>query len=61
MLAYVGKFTYLSAAKTQIKNIRHLAKVNIKYEKTTPFGGIYYAWDNHLKLFTTNIIGNTKQ
>ena len=41
MLAYVRKFTYLSAAKTQIKNIWHMAKVNIKSEKITPFGGIY--------------------
>ena len=27
--------------KTQIKNILHMAKVNIKSEKITPFGGIY--------------------
>lgn len=41
MFAYVRKFTYLSAAKTQLKNIWHMAKVNIKSEKLTLFGGMF--------------------
>ena len=28
--------------KTQIENIWHMAKVSIKSEKLTPFGGIYF-------------------
>lgn len=42
MLAYARKFTYLSAAKNSNKEylIYDMAKVNIKSEKITPFGGI---------------------
>ena len=52
MIAHIRKFTYPGAAKTQIKNIRHKAKVNIKSEKPTPFEGIYYA---SLFLITDNL------
>ena len=38
-----GNSLALVLLKTKIKNIRHMAKVNIKSEKITPFGGIYYA------------------
>ena len=38
-----GNSLTLVLPKTQIKNICHMAKVNIKSEKITPFGGIYYA------------------
>ena len=38
-----GNSLILVLLKTQIENIRHMAKVNIKSEKITPFGGIYYA------------------
>ena len=38
-----GNSLTLVLLKTQIKNIWHMAKVNIKSEKITPFGGIYYA------------------
>ena len=41
MLANVGKFTYLSAAKNS--NKEYLTEVSIKSEIITPFGGIYYA------------------
>ena len=45
MLTYARKFTYLSAAKNSNKKYltSDMAKVNIKSEKITPFGGIYYA------------------
>lgn len=45
MLACARKFTYLSAAKNSNKEYltSDMAKVNIKSEKITPFGGIYYA------------------
>ena len=44
MLTYARKFTYLSAAKNSNKKYltSDMAKVNIKSEKITPFGGIYY-------------------
>ena len=38
-----GNSLTLVLLKTQIKNIWHMAKVNIKSEKITSFGGIYYA------------------
>ena len=37
-----GNSLTLVLLKTQIKNIWHMAKVNIKSEKIIPFGGIYY-------------------
>ena len=42
MLTYARKFTYLSAAKNSNKKYltSDMAKVNIKSEKITPFGGI---------------------
>ena len=43
MFAYVRKFTYLSAAKNSNKEYLTYGKGNIKSEKITPFGGIYYA------------------
>ena len=52
MLAYVRKFTYLSAAKNSNKEYLTYGKVNIKSEKITPFGGIYYASKAFLCAFT---------
>ena len=43
MLTHVRNSLTLVLLKTQIKNIRHMAKVNIKFEKIIPFGGVYYA------------------
>ena len=43
MLTHVRNSLTLVLLKTQIKNIWHMAKVNIKSEKIIPFGGIYYA------------------
>ena len=45
--------------KTQIKNIWHMAKVNIKSEKITPFGGIYYASKAFYALSLDKIINDT--
>ena len=45
MLECAKKFTYLSAAKNSNKKYltSDMAKVNIKSDKITPFGEIYYA------------------
>ena len=53
MLTYARKFTYLSAAKNSNKKYltSDMAKVNIKSEKITPFGGIYYASKAFYALF----------
>ena len=53
MLTYARKFTYLSAAKNSNKKYltSDIAKVNIKSEKITPFGGIYYASKAFYALF----------
>jgi hypothetical protein len=45
--------------KTQIKNIWHMAKVNIKSEKITPFGGIYYASKAFYALSLDKVINGT--
>ena len=45
--------------KTQIKNIRHVAKINIKSEKITPFGGIYYASKAFYALSLDKVINGT--
>ena len=43
------KFTYLSAAKSkQLKFINDMAKVNIKSEIITAFGGIFFFLDKFL-------------
>lgn len=42
MLAHVRKSIYFSAANNSNKEIWHMAKVSIKSEKLTPFGGIYF-------------------
>ena len=47
-----GNSLTLLLLKTQIKDIWHMAKVNIKSEKITPFGGIYYASKAFLCAFT---------
>jgi hypothetical protein len=40
---HVRFFTYLSAAKNKTSKIIHgMAKINIKSEKLTPFGGIFH-------------------
>ena len=61
MLAYVSKFTYLSAAKNSNKKYltSDMAKVNIKSEKITPFGGIYYASKAFYALSLDKIINDT--
>ena len=46
-----GNSLTLVLLKTQIKNIWHTAKVNIKSEKMTPFGEIYYASKAFYALF----------
>lgn len=38
MLVYVRKYTCLASAKYQKENIRHMAKLIIKYGTLTPFG-----------------------
>ena len=45
--------------KTQIKNIWHMAKVNIKSDKITPFWGIYYASKAFYALSLDKIINGT--
>ena len=42
MLAYVRKFTYLSAAKNSNNEYLTYGKVSIISEKLIPFGGIYF-------------------
>ena len=61
MLTYARKFTYLSAAKNSNKKYltSDMAKVNIKSEKITPFGGIYYASKAFYALSLDKIINNT--
>ena len=49
----------LISFKTQIKNIWHMAKVNIKSEKITPFGGIYYASKTFYALSLDKVINGT--
>lgn len=45
--------------KTQIKNIRHMAKVNIISEEITSFGGIYYAGMAFYALSLDKVINRT--
>ena len=45
--------------KTQIKNIRHMAKVNIISEEITSFGGIYYAGKAFYALSLDKVINRT--
>ena len=61
MLAYAINFTYLSAAKNSNKEYltSDIAKVNIKSEKITPFGGIYYASKAFYALSLDKIINDT--
>ena len=61
MLAYARKFTYLSAAKNSNKEYltSDMAKVNIKSEKITPFGGIYYASKAFYALSLDKVINGT--
>ena len=61
MLTYARKFTYLSAAKKKKKKYltSDMAKVNIKSEKITPFGGIYYASKAFYALSLDKIINDT--
>ena len=61
MLTYARKFTYLSAAKNSKKKYltSDMAKVNIKSEKITPFGGIYYASKAFYALSLDKIINDT--
>ena len=61
MPAYVRKFTYLSAAKNSNKEYltSDIAKVNIKSEKITPFGGIYYASKAFYALSLDKVINGT--
>ena len=57
MLTYARKFTYLSAAKNSNKKYltSDMAKVNIKSEKITPFGGIYYASKAFMRFHLTKL------
>lgn len=57
MLAYVRKFTYLSAAKNSNKEYLTYGKGKQKSEKTTPFGGIYYASKAFYALSLDKVIG----
>ena len=61
MLTYARKFTYLSAAKNSNKKYltSDMAKVNIKSEKITPFGGIYYASKAFYALSLDKVINGT--
>ena len=61
MLAYVRKITYLSAAKNSNKKYltSDMAKVNIKSEKITPFGEIYYASKAFYALSLDKVINGT--
>ena len=61
MLTYARKFTYLSAAKNSNEKYltSDMAKVNIKSEKITPFGGIYYASKAFYALSLDKIINDT--
>ena len=61
MLECAKKFTYLSAAKNSNKKYltSDMAKVNIKSEKITPFGGIYYASKAFYALSLDKIINDT--
>ena len=59
MLAYVRKFTYLTAAKNSNKEYLTYGKVNIKSEKITPFGGIYYASKAFYALSLDKVINGT--
>ena len=59
MLAWVRKFTYLSAAKNSNKEYLTYGKVNIKSEKITPFGGIYYASKAFYALSLDKVINGT--
>ena len=59
MLTYVRKFTYLTAAKNSNKEYLTYGKVNIKSEKITPFGGIYYASRAFYALSLDKVINGT--
>ena len=59
MFAYVRKFTYLSAALNSNKEYLTYGKVNIKSEKITPFGGIYYASKAFYALSLDKVINGT--
>ena len=61
MLTYARKFTYLSAAKNSNKKYltSDMEKVNIKSEKITPFGGIYYASKAFYALSLDKVINGT--
>ena len=61
MLTYARKFTHLSAAKNSNKKYltSDMAKVNIKSEKITPFGGIYYASKAFYALSLDKVINGT--
>ena len=54
-----GNSLTLVLLKTQIKNIWQMAKVNIKSEKITPFGGIYYASKAFYALSLDKVINGT--
>ena len=54
-----GNSLTLVLLKTQIKNIRQLAKVNIKSDKITPFGGIFYASKAFYALPLDKVINGT--
>ena len=49
-LGYVRNLTYLSATKITSKQKSNMAKVAIKNEKITSFGGIYHIMDVFSKL-----------
>ena len=54
-----GNSLTLVLLKTQIKNICHTTNVNIKSEKITPFGGIYYASKAFYALLLDKVINGT--
>ena len=59
MLTYVRKFTYLTATKNSNKEYLTYGKVNIKSEKITSFGGIYYASKAFYALSLDKVINGT--
>ena len=60
-LGYVRNFTYLSAANITSKQKSDMAKVAIKNENITSFGGIYHIMDVFSKLafekLTESVLG----
>ena len=58
---HVRNFTYLSAAiRKTIKSQQDMAKIQIKSEKLTPFGGIFLLWNSILSLMKSSWLRHSK-